>query len=174
MKALLVLEDGTVFEGESIGRAGRTVGEVVFNTSMTGYQEMLTDPSYRGQILTLTYPLIGNYGANSADFESAQVQVEGLVVKQLCDHHSNWQATQSLDDFLQEQGVVGIAGVDTRALTRRLRSRGVMMGAISTLWRGRLGREGLDSGALPVERRLPPRVRPAAAFARAAPARGGC
>jgi carbamoyl-phosphate synthase small subunit len=132
MKALLALEDGTVFEGESIGRAGRAVGEVVFNTSMTGYQEMLTDPSYRGQILTLTYPLIGNYGTNPTDFESAGVQVEGLVIKQLCDHPSNWQSVASLDDFLRQHGVIGIAGVDTRALTRRLRKQGVMMGAISS------------------------------------------
>jgi carbamoyl-phosphate synthase small subunit len=132
MRAILALEDGAIFEGESLGAAGRTYGEVVFNTGMTGYQEILTDPSYAGQIVTLTYPLIGNYGINPDDFESRRVQVEGFVVREASDVPSNWRASQSLDAFLKERNIVGIQGVDTRALTRRLRERGVMMGAIST------------------------------------------
>ncbi len=131
MTAQLVLSDGTVFRGESIGAPATLLGEVVFNTGMTGYQEMLTDPSYRGQILTLTYPLIGNYGVTDEDWESDAVQVRGLVVKQLCDRHSNWRATRALDQFLQEKGIPGIAGVDTRMLTRIIRAHGVMMGVIS-------------------------------------------
>lgn len=131
MNAKLVLSDGTIFQGISIGAPVTNVGEVVFNTSMTGYQEMLTDPSYRGQILTLTYPLIGNYGITEEDWESGEVQVRGFVVKQLCDHHSNWRATQALDAFLRDRGIPGIAGVDTRMVTRAIRSHGVMMGAIS-------------------------------------------
>ena len=131
MNAKLVLSDGHIFHGTSIGAPVTTIGEVVFNTAMTGYQEMVTDPSYRGQILTFTYPLIGNYGINSDDWESGQMQVRGVVVKQLCDRHSNWRATGRLDAFLCEQGVPGIAGVDTRMLTRIIRSHGVMMGALS-------------------------------------------
>jgi carbamoyl-phosphate synthase small subunit len=131
MNAKLVLSDGTVFSGLSIGAPVTHVGEVVFNTSMTGYQEMLTDPSYRGQILTLTYPIIGNYGVMDEDWESGEIQVRGLVVKQLCDAHSNWRSTGALDAFLQKHGVPGIAGVDTRMLTRIIRSHGVMMGALS-------------------------------------------
>jgi len=130
--AILVLEDGTVFEGQAIGAPGTRIGEIVFSTAMTGYQEMITDPSYRGQILTLTYPLIGNYGATEGDFESREPEVQGLIVKELCDHHSNWRAEQSVQDFLLQWGVPGIAGLDTRSLTRRLRTQGVMMGAIST------------------------------------------
>ncbi len=132
MRAILVLEDGTVFEGQSIGRAGRTLGEVVFDTAMVGYQQCLTDPSLRGQILTFTYPLIGNYGANSEDFESSICQAAGVVVREACEEPSNFRSEGKLGGFLQEQGVVGIAGVDTRALTRKLRTVGVMMGAIST------------------------------------------
>ncbi|MCL6520279.1 MAG: glutamine-hydrolyzing carbamoyl-phosphate synthase small subunit [Armatimonadetes bacterium] len=132
MKAILVLEDGTTYEGESIGAKGTTIGEVVFSTCMTGYQEMLTDPSYAGQILTLTYPLIGNYGVNHDDFESSTIQVEGFVVKHLCEVPSNWRAISTLNDFLKEQNVVGIQGVDTRALTRHLRIQGVMLGGITT------------------------------------------
>ncbi len=130
-EAKLVLADGTVFTGASIGAPVTQIGEVVFNTGMTGYQEMLTDPSYRGQILTLTYPLIGNYGITDEDWESGEVQVRGFVVKQLCDRHSNWRATGALDAFLQKRGIPGIAGVDTRMLTRIIRSHGVMMGVIS-------------------------------------------
>ena len=131
MTATLVLSDGTVFTGASIGAPVTNIGEVVFNTGMTGYQEMATDPSYRGQILTFTYPLIGNYGVSSEDWESSDVQVRGVVVKQLCDRHSNWRSVGALDAFLCEHGVAGIAGVDTRQLTRIIRSHGVMMGIIS-------------------------------------------
>jgi len=132
MRSLLVLQDGTVFEGRSIGASGTTTGEVVFSTSMTGYQEMLTDPSYAGQLLTLTYPLIGNYGVTDEDLESHGVQVAGFVVKQLCAAPSNWRAGGDLQSFLAQNRVVGIDGIDTRALTRRLRSHGVMMGIITT------------------------------------------
>lgn len=132
MKALLVLGDGTVFEGEALGAFGRTSGEVVFNTGMTGYQEILTDPSYAGQIVSLTYPLIGNYGINPEDFESRRVQVEGFVVREAAEVPSNWRSVQSLDAFLRERGIVGIKGIDTRALTRCLRVHGVMMGTITT------------------------------------------
>lgn len=132
MKAILALEDGTIFEGQSLGAPGRTFGEIVFNTGMTGYQEILTDPSYAGQIVCLTYPLIGNYGINEEDFESRQVQVEGFIVREAADTPSNWRAQRTLDAFLKEKQIVGIQRVDTRALTRRLRVQGVMMGAIST------------------------------------------
>ena len=132
MKAILALEDGTVFEGAGIGIRGRAVGEVVFSTSMTGYQEMLTDPSYRGQILTLTFPLVGNYGVNVGDMQSARPQVEGFIVREVCAEPSNWRSGETLRAFLERHRVVGISGVDTRSLTRRLRERGVMMGTIST------------------------------------------
>lgn len=131
-KSILVLEDGRTFEGESLGVAGTTLGEVVFSTCMTGYQEMLTDPSFAGQLLTLTYPLIGNYGVASEDFESRQVQVAGFIIKHLCDAPSNWRSVGTLDEFLAGHGIVGIRGIDTRALTKHLRVRGVMMGAVST------------------------------------------
>ena len=129
-KAILVLEDGTSYEGYAFGAGGFAYGEVVFNTSMTGYQEMLTDPSYAGQILVLTYPLIGNYGINDRNHESAGIQVRGLVVREECDSPSHWQSKETLDEFLAGRAVPGICGVDTRALTRHLRYRGVMMGAI--------------------------------------------
>ncbi len=132
MKAILVLEDGTIFEGESLGAAGRAYGEVVFNTGMTGYQEILTDPSYAGQMVCLTYPLIGNYGVNEDDFESRQVQVEGFIVREANEAPSNWRMGKTLGAFLEDRGIVSIRGIDTRALTRSLRLRGVMMGAIST------------------------------------------
>jgi carbamoyl-phosphate synthase small subunit len=132
VKAILALSDGAVFEGQAFGATGMTTGEVVFNTGMTGYQEVLTDPSYAGQIVTLTYPLIGNYGINVDDVESRQVQVSGFVVRELADVYSNWRANQSLDEFLKTNNVIGITGIDTRALTRRLRHEGVMMGALST------------------------------------------
>jgi carbamoyl-phosphate synthase small subunit len=131
-KAILALEDGTVYEGESFGAEGTTFGEVVFSTCMTGYQEMLTDPSFAGQLLTLTYPLIGNYGVAPEDFESKKVQVEGFIIKHLCDAPSNWRSKGTLDDFLAGHGIVGIQGIDTRALTKHLRVSGVMMGAVST------------------------------------------
>jgi carbamoyl-phosphate synthase small subunit len=132
MRANLVLEDGTVFEGESLGAPGRAIGEVVFNTGMTGYQEILTDPSYAGQMVALTYPLVGNYGINADDFESRRVQVEGFIVREAAESPSNWRSAQTLDSFLKDKRIVGIKGVDTRALTRELRVRGVMMGVIST------------------------------------------
>ena len=132
MEAWLALEDGTVYEGESFGATGEKVGEVVFNTSMIGYQEVLTDPSYKGQIVTMTYPLIGNYGVNPDDLESLHPHVEGFVVREYQRNPSNWRATGSLDRFLTDHGVVGISGIDTRALTRRLRGDGVMRGVISS------------------------------------------
>jgi carbamoyl-phosphate synthase small subunit len=132
MKAILALQDGTVLEGISVGAAGTTVGQAVYNTSMTGYQEMLTDPSYGGQILTFTYPLIGNYGVTPEDLESRQVQVKGVVLRELASFPSNWRSEESLESFLKRNQVVGIAGIDTRALTRHLRIAGVMMGGIST------------------------------------------
>ena len=132
MKVILALADGTVFEGEQFGATGETVGEVVFNTSMTGYQEVLTDPSYKGQIVTMTYPLIGNYGCNEADVESIGPQVEGFVVREYSAYHSNWRSKWSLDTYLAEHNIIGIQGIDTRALTRRLRVHGVMNGCLST------------------------------------------
>jgi carbamoyl-phosphate synthase small subunit len=130
--ALLVLEDGSVYEGYSFGGEGRASGEVVFNTSMTGYQEMLTDPSYAGQIVIPSYPLIGNYGVNAEDFESAKIQVAGFVVREDCLKPSHWQSTGTLDEYLRAGGIPGLGGVDTRALVRRLRSVGVMMGTITS------------------------------------------
>ena len=131
-KAVLLLEDGTVFHGYAFSGSGRTPGEVVFNTSMTGYQEVLTDPSYKGQIVAMTYPLIGTYGINRDDMESAAVQVEGFIVKEYQDFVSNWRSDRSLADFLSEYGKIGIEGIDTRALTRHLRVGGAMRGIIAT------------------------------------------
>ena len=131
-KAILVLEDGSVYEGYSFGAEDNAYGEVVFNTSMTGYQEMLTDPSYAGQILVPTYPMIGNYGINESDFESKQIQVRGLAVREYCPQPSHWQSTVTLHKFLQDNGIPGISGIDTRALTRHIRSIGVMMGIITS------------------------------------------
>jgi carbamoyl-phosphate synthase small subunit len=131
-KAILVLEDGSAYEGYSFGAKATTYGEVVFSTSMTGYQEMLTDPSYAGQILVPTYPLIGNYGINESDFESKQIQVRGFAVREYCSQPSHWQSTRTLHEFLLAYGVPGISGIDTRALTRHLRSSGVMMGILSS------------------------------------------
>ncbi len=132
-KAVLVIEDGRTFQGTSFGAEGETLGEVVFNTSMTGYQEILCDPSYNGQIVTMTYPHIGNTGVNLTDVESGNVQTAGFVVRECARHHSNWRATASLDDYLHEAGVVGIEGIDTRALTLHIRERGAMKGIISTV-----------------------------------------
>jgi carbamoyl-phosphate synthase small subunit len=131
-KAILVLEDGSVYEGDAFGAETTTYGEVVFDTSMTGYQEMLTDPSFAGQILVPTYPLIGNYGINESDFESKQIQVRGLAVREYCPQPSHWQSTRTLHEFLLAGGIPGISGIDTRALTRHLRSSGVMMGILSS------------------------------------------
>jgi len=132
MKALLVLEDGTVFEGKSFGKQGEAFGEVVFNTSITGYQEIITDPSYKGQIVNMTYPLIGNYGVNPEDIESRKPWLEGFVVKELSAIRSNWRSTQSLDEYLEKNNIPGIEGIDTRALTRHIRLQGAMRGVIST------------------------------------------
>lgn len=130
LPAILVLADGTVFRGISIGASGHTVGEVVFNTSMTGYQEILTDPSYSKQIVTLTYPHIGNYGVNSEDVESGQVYASGLIIRDLPFIHSNFRNTQSLADYLNANTIVAIAEIDTRKLTRMLREKGAQTGAI--------------------------------------------
>ena len=129
-EAALVLADGSIFRGQALGAASETWGEVVFNTSMTGYQEMLTDPSYAGQILVLTYPLIGNYGIDPPIDESAQLQVRGLVVRSECESPSHPRGGMRLDDYLKAAGIPGLAGVDTRAITRRIRHEGVMPGLI--------------------------------------------
>ncbi len=131
-KAVLVLEDGSVYQGYSFGAEADTFGEVVFNTSMIGYQEILTDPSYAGQIVVPTYPLIGNYGINNEDFESAKIQVRGFVVREECPKPNHYLSIKSLHEYLAENGIAGICGVDTRAITRKLRSRGVMMGVITS------------------------------------------
>ena len=131
-EAYLVLEDGSVHRGYRFGAPSDAVGEVVFNTTMTGYQEVLTDPSYAGQLVTLTYPLVGNYGINSVDFESRRIQVSGLIVREHCDAPSHGSSDRTIHQFLEDQGIPGISGVDTRAITRRLRSQGVMMGVISS------------------------------------------
>ncbi|OGW46670.1 MAG: carbamoyl phosphate synthase small subunit [Nitrospirae bacterium GWC2_57_9] len=131
-KAILALADGMVFEGYSFGAEGETSGEIVFNTSMTGYQEILTDPSYKGQIVTMTYTQMGNYGINPEDVESARPCVEGFIVKEHCDAPSNWRSRKSLHQYLAENGIVGIQGIDTRALTRHLRDFGAQPGIIST------------------------------------------
>ncbi|MBW4440808.1 MAG: glutamine-hydrolyzing carbamoyl-phosphate synthase small subunit [Plectolyngbya sp. WJT66-NPBG17] len=130
--ALLVLADGTTYCGYSFGATGTTIGEVVFNTGMTGYQEVMTDPSYRGQIVTFTYPELGNTGVNPADEESEGPHVRGVIARNICDRPSNWRSTQSLPDYLKQHNLLGIYGIDTRALTRKLRSIGAMNGAIST------------------------------------------
>ena len=132
MKAILLLEDGTVFEGASFGAKGQKCGEVVFNTSMTGYQEILTDPSYNEQIITMTYPLIGNYGTNKADWESRKIFAGGFIVKENCDYPSNWRNTKSLGDYLKANKVVGLEGIDTRALVKHIRIAGAMKGIISS------------------------------------------
>lgn len=132
MRALLALEDGRCFEGESVGAKGSAHGEICFNTSMTGYQEVLTDPSYRGQIVAMTYPLIGNYGINALDQESYEPHVRGFVMEELCEVPSNWRSEDSLGDYLQRHNVVGIEGIDTRALTRHLRTRGAMKALVTT------------------------------------------
>ena len=132
MKAVLALADGRIFTGRSFGATGEASGEVVFNTAMTGYQEVLTDPSYKGQMVTMTYTQIGNTGINPEDIESAQLYLSGFIVKEYQEHYSNWRAIMSLDAYLKEHGVVGIQGLDTRALTRHLRDKGAQNGIIST------------------------------------------
>ncbi len=157
--AILALADGSVFIGQSIGAAGTTVGEVVFNTAMTGYQEILTDPSYRQQIVTLTYPHIGNYGVNDEDVESDRIQAAGLIVKDLPLRVSNFRSQRSLDDYLKATGTVALAGIDTRKLTRVLRTSGAQNGAIVALADG--------------EAVTPARIEQALAAARGAPSMVG-
>ncbi|MBW8035548.1 MAG: glutamine-hydrolyzing carbamoyl-phosphate synthase small subunit [Planctomycetes bacterium] len=132
MKAVLLLEDGSVFRGISFGATGTRCGEVVFNTAMTGYQEILTDPSYNEQIITMTYPLIGNYGTNSEDWESRKIFARGFIVKENCDYPSNWRNKDSLSDYLVKNKVVGLEGIDTRKLVRHIRTAGAMRGVISS------------------------------------------
>ena len=147
-RAVLLMDDGRVFEGQAFGKRGVAVGEVCFNTSMTGYQEILTDPSYAGQIITMTYPEQGNYGVNPADVESRQVFARGMVIRDCSPAPSNWRSTQTLGDYLEARDVVGIAGVDTRAVTRHVRDTGARPGAIISPCLGdedlALGRAALD------------------------------
>jgi len=133
MKAILALADGKIFEGEAFGASGEVEGEVVFNTSMCGYQEILTDPSYCGQMVVMTYPLIGNYGVNPEDFESERPFLKGFIIKELSGIPSNWRSQGSLDQFLKDYGVVGIQGIDTRALTRHIRDAGAQQAVLSTV-----------------------------------------
>ncbi|QSZ27012.1 glutamine-hydrolyzing carbamoyl-phosphate synthase small subunit [Aceticella autotrophica] len=131
MKAYLLLEDGSIYTGISMGKCGTAIGEVVFNTGMTGYQEVLTDPSYYGQIVTMTYPLIGNYGINNEDFQSTKPQVRGFIVRESCEIPDNFRAQYNLDEYLKMNEIVGIEGIDTRALTKILREKGTMKGMIT-------------------------------------------
>jgi len=149
-KAILALADGLVFEGHSFGAEGETSGEVVFNTSMTGYQEILTDPSYKGQMVTMTYTQIGNYGVNDEDVESAKPYAEGFIVKEYIDFPSNWRKSKSLHEYLKGHGIVGIQGIDTRALTRHLRDFGAQPGVIST--------KDLDPGSLVTKAKALPKM----------------
>jgi carbamoyl-phosphate synthase small subunit len=146
--AILVLEDGTCFTGVPFGAKGERYGEIVFNTGLTGYQEVLSDPSYQGQIVTMTYPLIGNYGVNENDMESRALWLEGFVVKEACREPSNWRSTNDINSFLMDHNIVGIEGVDTRALTRHIRESGAMRAVIST--------EDLDLSSLVEKVRLSP------------------
>ncbi len=132
MKAILALEDGRIFEGRTFGAEGETSGEVVFNTSMCGYQEILTDPSYAGQIVVMTYPHIGNYGANPEDEESRKVFAEGFVAREFSENWSNWRGRESIEDYLKRNGIVGLSEIDTRALVRHIRTRGALRGIISS------------------------------------------
>ncbi len=132
MKGLLILENGIIFEGKCFGNIEDTVGEVVFNTGMTGYQEILTDPSYYGQIVTMTYPLIGNYGVNLEDCQSDSPKVKGFVVREKCNIPSNWRCEMNLNSYLKENGIIGIEGIDTRELTKIIRDKGTMKGIITT------------------------------------------
>ncbi len=149
-KAVLLLEDGSSFEGRSLGAEGEAFGEVVFNTSITGYQEVLTDPSYRGQIVTMTYPLIGNYGIVPEDGESRKAWLSGFVVREASSLRSNWRSTTDLQTWMQEQRIVGIQGIDTRALTRHLRINGSRHGAVSSV--------DLDLGSLASKLEAAPRI----------------
>ena len=133
MKAILYLADGSYYYGESFGAEGEVIGEVVFNTSMTGYQEIITDPSYTGQIVTMTYPEIGNYGINDEDVESCKIQASSIIVKSYNDNYSNFRANKSLAQYLKENNIIGLEGIDTRALTKKLRDTGSKNGIISTV-----------------------------------------
>jgi carbamoyl-phosphate synthase small subunit len=148
--AILALEDGRVFKGDSFGAHAETTGEVVFNTAMTGYQEILSDPSYCGQIVTFTYPLMGNYGVNDEDWESATLRAQAMVCREVCEAPSNWRAKGGLPELLEQHGVPGIAGIDTRALTRHLRDQGVMRGCVSAV--------DLDADSLVEKARKSPRM----------------
>jgi len=148
--AILALEDGRVFHGESFGAPVETTGEVVFNTAMSGYQEVMSDPSYCGQIVTFTYPLLGNYGVNDEDWESDRLRAQAMVCREVCEWPSNWRSTGRLDDLLADKNVPGICGIDTRALTRHLRDRGVMRGCLSAV--------DLDADALVDKARAAPRM----------------
>lgn len=132
MKAKLLLEDGTIYEGESFGAEGTNFGEVVFNTSMAGYQEILTDPSYAGQVIVMTYPEIGNYGINDDDFESEKPAARGFIVKSACEKDSHYKSKQTISRYLKKNGIIGISGIDTRALTRKIREKGCMNCVITT------------------------------------------
>lgn len=132
MEGVLMLEDGTMFKGKPRGARGETAGEVVFNTSMTGYQEIITDPSYCGQIIVMTFPTIGNYGINNEDFESRRPFLRGFIAREICSHPSNWRSVMSLEEYLLEQNIVALEGVDTRALTRHIREKGAMKGIITS------------------------------------------
>ncbi len=133
MRAALALADGRVFYGQAFGASGEISGEVVFNTSMSGYQEILTDPSYRGEIVTMTYPMIGNYGINQEDVESERPHLSGFIVKEACDIPSNWRSEMSLGAYLKQHNIIGLAGIDTRALVRHIRDKGAQTGVISTV-----------------------------------------
>jgi len=150
MKAILALEDGTIFKGESFGAEGESYGEVVFNTSMTGYQEIITDPSYKGQIVAMTYPLIGNYGINKDDVESRGLFLDGFVVKEYSKIASNWRKDSTLSDYLKKNNIIGIEGIDTRALTLHIRQAGAMKAVLSTedLDIKRLVQKAKDSASL--------------------------
>jgi carbamoyl-phosphate synthase small subunit len=144
MKAVLLLEDGTIFEGTSFGAVGQRCGEVVFNTSMTGYQEILTDPSYNEQIITMTYPLIGNCGTNPQDLESKRIFAGGFIVKENCDYPSNWRNKERLSEYLKKNNVVGLEGIDTRKLVKHIRTEGAMRGIISSIRQRRFGGDLTD------------------------------
>ncbi len=133
MKAALALADGRIFYGQAFGASGEISGEVVFNTSMSGYQEILTDPSYRGEIVTMTYPMIGNYGINKEDVESSKPHLSGFIVKEACDIPSNWRSEMSLGAYLKENNIIGLSGIDTRALVRHIRDKGAQTGILSTI-----------------------------------------
>ena len=150
MKAMLALADGRVFVGKALGATGEVAGEVVFNTSMTGYQEILTDPSYRGEIVTMTYPLIGNYGINMEDVESVRPHLSGFIVKEASEFPSNWRSRMSLDAYLKENNIIGLQGIDTRALVRHIRDKGAQTGIISTI--------DLEADSLVAKARLAPSI----------------